>query len=162
MRRLAVWLFLLCSLPVQAAWFVPPDVDLIVVEKARHSLVLYHQGQPIKRYWVALGSNPLGHKLQQGDGRTPEGRYTIDARRPQSRFYKALHISYPNEEDRRSAQARGVSPGSDILIHGQPNGSEALGVQSSYWTNGCIGLLNGDMDELWQVVKEGTPIEIRP
>ncbi len=155
-------LLLLCSLPLRAAWFIPPDVDLIVVEKARHSLILYHQGQAIKRYWIALGPNPLGHKRQQGDGRTPEGRYTIDARRPQSRFYKALHISYPNAVDRRTAKARGVQPGGDILIHGQPNDSEDLGVQSSAWTDGCIGLLNRDMDELWQVVAVGTPIEIRP
>lgn len=160
--RCVIWLILLIGLPLQAAWFVPPDVDLIVVEKARHSLVLYHQGQPIKRYWVALGSNPLGHKQQQGDGRTPEGRYTIDARRSQSRFYKALHISYPNGDDLASAKARGVHPGGDILIHGQPNDSQEQGVQSSYWTNGCIGLLNHEMDELWQVIQVGTPIEIRP
>lgn len=161
MRRLGL-LLLLCSLPLRAAWFIPPQVDLIVVEKSRHSLILYHQGQPIKRYWIALGPYPQGHKLQQGDGRTPEGRYTIDARRPRSQFYKALHISYPSAADRRSAKARGVLPGGDILIDGQPNGSKELGVQSSSWTNGCIGLLNGDMEELWQVVEVGTPIEIRP
>lgn len=163
MRQLWMVVILAWWLPAQAQWFVPPKVDLVVVEKSRHSLSLYYRGRFIKRYWVALGPNPAGHKLRAGDGRTPEGRYLLDYKKDHSRFYKAIHISYPNLQDLERAKTQGLDPGGEILLHGQPlNGAEQARLQGSNWTNGCIAVLDEDMDEIWAVVQPGMPIEIRP
>jgi murein L,D-transpeptidase YafK len=118
----------------------------------------------IRSYKVALGRNPLGHKQKAGDCRTPEGNYTIDRHKKDSKFYKSLHISYPNSNDLAAAKKRGHSPGSDIMIHGLPKGFEDLADLhfGRNWTKGCIAVNNTEMDELWQLVANGTPIEIRP
>jgi murein L,D-transpeptidase YafK len=139
-------------------------VDRVVVEKAKRTLTLYERQRVVKSYQVALGPNPVGHKQQEGDGRTPEGRYVIDFRKPDSAYHRALHISYPNAEDRRRARRRGVSPGGAIMIHGLPNGLGAIGKAHSLsdWTLGCIAVTNEEIEELWRLVKNGTPIEIRP
>ena len=81
-----------------------------------------------------------------------------------SKFYKSIHISYPNVEDKAEARKLGLSPGGDIMVHGQANGWEwaAPIVQLLSWTDGCIALSNKDMDEVWAAVDPGTPIEIRP
>jgi murein L,D-transpeptidase YafK len=138
--------------------------DLVVVKKSQYSLILMKDGKPIKRYWIALGSNPKGPKIRRGDKRTPEGRYLLDYKKDESGFYKAIHISYPNLADLRRAKDLGVEPGNMVMIHGQPNYAteEQTAVQNSNWTNGCIALLNQDMAELWELVEPGTPIEIRP
>ena len=119
-----------------------------------------------RTYRVSLGTNPEGHKERQGDNRTPEGRYTIDWRNPRSNFYKALHISYPNFNDRISAQRRGWHPGGAIMIHGEPNGARLAhlrdAVRGEDWTQGCIAVSNLAVDEIWQYVTDGTPIEILP
>src|SRR5205809_236920 len=93
-------------------------VDHLVVYKHEHRLVLLSEGKEAKSYRVALGGNPVGPKVQQGDHRTPEGFYVLDARNPNSHFYKAFHISYPNRQDVAAAKKRGVSPGGDIMLHG--------------------------------------------
>ena len=143
---------------------IMPKADLVVVKKSQYSLTLYSKGVPLKRYWVALGPNPRGPKIREGDNRTPEGRYLLDYRKTDSNYYKAFHISYPSLKDMKRAQQLGVEPGGQILLHGQRKGSvmsdETL--QRSNWTNGCIALINADMDELWESVSPGTPIEIRP
>ncbi len=138
--------------------------DLIVVDKSDRVLTLYRHGRVLKSYRVALGSQPIGPKQQAGDGRTPEGRYTIDSRRRDSAFHRALHVSYPNAGDRKAARRRGVSPGGDIMIHGLKNGMGALGPlhRLSDWTRGCIAVTNDEIEEIWRVVPDGTPIEIRP
>jgi murein L,D-transpeptidase YafK len=138
--------------------------DLVVVKKSQYSLILMKDGKPIKRYWIALGSNPKGPKIRRGDKRTPEGRYLLDYKKDESGFYKAIHISYPNLADLKRAKELGVEPGNMVMIHGQPNYAteEQTAVQNSNWTNGCIALLNQDMAELWELVEPGTPIEIRP
>lgn len=112
----------------------------------------------LRSYRVALGPNPVGHKQQEGDGRTPEGRYRIDWRNPKSRYHLSLHISYPNESDQRCAEEAGVSPGGDIMIHGQKDGHPCEGD----WTQGCIAIRNVEMDEVWRLVPDGTAIEIYP
>jgi murein L,D-transpeptidase YafK len=144
---------------------LPPRTvaDRIVVEKAARTLSLYRGGRLLKTYKIALGPNPTGHKQQEGDGRTPEGTYTIDSRKRNSAFHRALHISYPNAEDRRRARRRGVSPGGDIMIHGLPNGLGAIGKKHVLrdWTEGCIAVTNEEIEEIWRVVPNGTPIEIR-
>lgn len=120
--------------------------------------------QIVQTYKVALGRNPIGPKLQQGDHRTPEGEYLIDAKKEHSRFYRALHISYPNARDRMRAQARGAHPGGDVEIHGIENGLGWIGRlhRSIDWTDGCIAVTDSEMDEIWNAVKVGTPVEIRP
>jgi murein L,D-transpeptidase YafK len=134
-------------------------VDRILVNKSRREMLLLHRESLVRSYRIALGRDPSGHKLREGDGRTPEGRYTIDRRNPKSAYYLSLHISYPNEEDRERARAAGVDPGGDIMIHGQPNGGMK---REGDWTQGCIAVTDAEMDEIWSLVKDGTIIEIGP
>lgn len=138
--------------------------DQVLVLKGERKLTLLAHGKEIRTYMVALGGKPVGAKEQQDDHKTPEGRYVLDRRNPKSKFYKSIHISYPNEEDKKRAAARGVSPGGDIMIHGLPNGFGWLGGlhRAKDWTDGCIAVADQEMDEIWALVPDGTPIEIRP
>jgi len=139
-------------------------VDTVLVVKSEQKMYLLSGNEKLKSYAVALGGNPQGHKQQEGDEKTPEGNYTLDYKKSDSSFYKAIHISYPNEVDIKNAKALGVDPGGLIMIHGQRNGLGWLSSLSQYfnWTNGCIAVTNEEMDEIWSLVKEGTPIVIRP
>ena len=138
-----------------------PLADYLIVDKSERLLVAYQDGQPIRAYrGLQFGDAPMGHKRFQGDERTPEGLYTIDTRNPQSSFHLSLRISYPNAQDRAFAAQYGRSPGGDIFIHGQPTGRP--GRMRGDWTDGCIALSNAEIEELWQIVPDGTPIEIRP
>lgn len=138
--------------------------DKVLVIKHERRLLLLSRGRPIRSYPIALGRNPRGHKTSEGDGRTPEGRYRLDWRNAKSRFYRAIHISYPNETDRRQARVRSVSPGGAIMIHGLPPRLAAIGADHAKWdwTEGCIALTNAEIDEIWTLVDDGTVIEIRP
>ena len=138
--------------------------DMVIVEKSESRLYLVRGGEAFASFHVAFGGNPKGHKQQQGDERTPEGKYVLGYKNANSAFYKSIHISYPNEKDREAARKRGVDPGGDIMIHGQKNGYGQFSVivQFFNWTNGCIALRDKDMDVVWNAVKPGTPIEIRP
>jgi murein L,D-transpeptidase YafK len=121
-------------------------------------------GKVLKKYKVALGGEPTGPKERQGDHKTPEGVYVLDRRNERSHFYRSLHVSYPNGEDRARAQKAGVDPGGDIVVHGLPNGVGWIGSahRMRNWTDGCIAVTNEEMDEIWRSVPDGTPIEIRP
>ncbi len=143
---------------------VPEKADSILILKHDHLLELLADGKVIRTYKVALGSGGLARKERQGDGRTPEGRYVIDSRNVHSSYHKALHVSYPNAEDRKRAAALGVSPGGDIMIHGLPNGRGWIGPahQTIDWTLGCIAVTDQEIDEIWNLVPLGTPVEIRP
>ncbi len=135
--------------------------DYLLVDKSDRTLTVYRQGQSLKTYFgLQFGDAPFGHKRFEGDERTPEGVYTIDTRNPRSSYYLSLRISYPNANDRAFAYQYGRSPGGDIFIHGQPNGLRA-GRMRGDWTDGCIALTNQEIAELWQIVPDGTPIEIR-
>lgn len=143
-------------------------VDEVRVYKARRQVQVLQHGTTIKTYAMRLGFNPIGHKTTEGDGKTPEGAYVLDWRNPNSQFYKSLHISYPNQQDTAQAQARGVSAGGDVMLHGSSN-TQAQAHQAMYdylpqndWTHGCIALSNQDMDELWHNVQNGTKITIYP
>ncbi|HEY4744870.1 MAG TPA: L,D-transpeptidase family protein [Desulfuromonadaceae bacterium] len=138
--------------------------DKVVVLKRERLLMLLKGGEILRRYRVALGRQPLGRKFRQGDGKTPEGLYVLDRRNAASRFYRSLHISYPNAADVALARRCGVDPGRDIMIHGLPRGFEELGSAHTArnWTKGCIAVSNGEMDEIWHLVPDGTPIEIKP
>jgi murein L,D-transpeptidase YafK len=139
-------------------------VDSILVLKRDHVLELLSDGKVVRGYRVALGRGGLAAKEREGDERTPEGHYLIDARNSESRFYKALHISYPDANDRKRAAKLGVSPGGAIMIHGLPNGLGWVGAAQRFydWTSGCVAVTDAQMDEIWRVVPVGTPVEIRP
>ncbi|MEM8744395.1 MAG: L,D-transpeptidase family protein [Pseudomonadota bacterium] len=138
--------------------------DKILVLKGERKLVLLKRDIPLKTYEVALGWSPEGHKVQEGDGKTPEGDYLIDWRKPDSSFHRALHISYPNAADKDHARKLGVSPGGAIMIHGMRNGAGWIGKLHRFadWTNGCIAVTDPEIREIWRAVPNGTPIEIRP
>jgi murein L,D-transpeptidase YafK len=142
----------------------PPKADLVLVEKGQRRLSLMRDGVAFAQWRIALGGDPVGHKQREGDGRTPEGRYLLDWRNPDSCCYKSLHVSYPNAADQAAAAARGDDPGGLIMIHGQVNGSGWLGWFNQYrdHTHGCIAVRNGPMEIIWRAVDDGTPIEIRP
>jgi murein L,D-transpeptidase YafK len=138
--------------------------DFVLVVKSESTLYLKREGKTLKKFSVVFGADPMGPKQKRGDKRTPEGCYMLDYKKADSAFYKAIHISYPNALDRRRAEAAGVDPGGLIMIHGQKNGFAWLQhlTQQFNWTNGCIAASNQAMDEIWQAVDVGTPIEIKP
>ncbi len=138
--------------------------DLVLVNKSDKRLYLYKKQQIVASCPIVFGANPQGHKQQEGDERTPEGRYVLDFKKSASGYYKSIHISYPNAQDIASAKKRGVLPGRSVMIHGQRNGFgwASFLTQRFNWTNGCIALRNEDMEVVWQAVGVGTPIEIRP
>jgi murein L,D-transpeptidase YafK len=138
--------------------------DLVVVRKSKRILQLMRDGRPFKTYQIALGSQPEGPKRRAGDGRTPEGVYTLDWRNPNSNFYRAIHVSYPAPHDEEPARRWGVPAGGLIMIHGLPNGVPAhrVGHPWNNWTNGCIAVTNREMDEIWALVDDGTTIIIYP
>lgn len=137
--------------------------DSVVIEKRAHTLTLYHMGRAIRSYRVALGGQPVGDKVSAGDRRTPEGVFFIEDRNPNSLFHLSLRISYPDAAHRTRAQAMGVSPGGDIMIHGLPNGRGSVGAahRQTDWTNGCIALTDQEIEEIWNAVPVGTPVEIK-
>ena len=139
-------------------------VDLVRVDKSERRLELLAGDKVLRSYGVALGANPVGHKLREGDERTPEGRYVLDWRNPNSAFTKSIHISYPDADDLAAAKRAGVEPGGMIMIHGQSKGFGWWSwlMQLYDWTNGCIAVTDEDMAEIWQMVENGTPIEINP
>ncbi|MFC4310086.1 murein L,D-transpeptidase family protein [Steroidobacter flavus] len=138
--------------------------DRVVVRKAESRLYLERDGKTFASFKAAFGARPKGHKQQEGDERTPEGRYVLDSKNANSAYYKAIHISYPNSQDLASAQARRIPPGGLIMVHGQKNGFGWLAplAQRFNWTDGCVAVSNKDMDVIWQAVDIGTPIEILP
>lgn len=165
MKIIAFLVFLFLSGCVAAPPAVySPKADVVLVEKSTNKMYLFQNGEVIREYDVAFGLNPVGHKRQEGDMRTPEGRYLIDYKNYNSKFYKSLNISYPNEQDLARAVARGVSAGDDIVIHGMPNeiGNYLGQIKPRNWTQGCIAVRNHEMDELFNLIEVDTVIEIRP
>ncbi len=149
------------SAPVRASDLRAEDIASVRVEKsARRLLLLGQDGEMLRAYHgIQLGDTPLGHKQFEGDERTPEGRYVIDHGNPASAYHLSLHISYPDARDRAFAESQGRSPGGDIFIHGQPN-SLPVGRMPGDWTDGCIAVSNDEIEELWSLVGNGTPIDI--
>lgn len=141
-----------------------PIADSILVEKSKRKMYLIYSGNIYKQYDISLGDNPIGHKQQEGDERTPEGEYIIDYRNPKSSYHLSLHITYPKAKDVKSAKKRGVSPGGDIFIHGLPNGMGLMpfAFKGRDWTDGCIAVTNKEIEEIWRLVENGTPIKILP
>lgn len=162
--------FVLCLLALLVAACAPSPglpgapqapVDFLLVDKSDRMLVLYRAGEEVGRYrGLQFGAERFGHKRFEGDERTPEGRYIIDTRNPDSAYHLSLRISYPNPQDRAYAEAMGRAPGGDIFLHGQPN-SLPVGRMPGDWTDGCIAFSNAEIEELWRLVPDGTLIEIR-
>ena len=142
---------------------VKSDVDFILVDKGIRKLTLMKDGKRYKSYSISLGFDPIGHKMKQGDGRTPEGLYIINSLHTNSDFYLSLKISYPNKWDLLRAESIGENPGGQIMIHGLPNGKSSLDVGhlNKDWTNGCIAVHNYEIKEIFNMVVRGTPVFIR-
>jgi murein L,D-transpeptidase YafK len=140
------------------------EVDSIYVVKHLREMYVYRGGKLLKIYKVSLGDAPVGHKHFQGDEKTPEGLYYINDRNPLSICHKNLGISYPNDADRAYARKHGQPTGGDIKIHGLPNGQGYIGKGHLLddWTNGCIGVTDEEVDELYGYVRMGSPILIVP
>lgn len=138
--------------------------DKILIEKKERRLSLLSRGKVLKTYQIALGGNPIGPKERQGDNKTPEGTYVIDSINKDSRYHLSLHISYPNEKDKKRAKELGVSPGGDIMIHGIKNGFSWAGDFHTQvdWTKGCIAVTNEEIEEIGKLAQNGTIVDIRP
>jgi murein L,D-transpeptidase YafK len=170
LKLLLLFVLLLTGIALLGAQYerqpLPPEAkaDRVVVEKAARRLALFRGTTQLKSYSVALGRSPRGPKEQEGDHRTPEGNYMIDAHKQDSAFHRALHISYPSPSDTARAAERGVSPGGDIMIHGIANGLGWLGAlhRCVDWTSGCVAVTDAEIEEICRAVPDGTPIEIRP
>jgi murein L,D-transpeptidase YafK len=157
-------MILLLLIGMLAAEGQATKADQVIVVKSQRTLTLLSHEKVLRNYKVALGGTPVGAKEQQGDHKTPEGHYILDRRNAKSRFHKSIHVSYPNEQDKQRAAQRGVPAGGDIMIHGLPNGFGWLGAahRNLDWTDGCVAVTNAEIDEIWDLVPDGTPIEIRP
>jgi len=141
-----------------------PVADEVIIDKSDRELYLLRDGEIFRTFRIALGVVPEGDKQKEGDFKTPEGRYLLDMRNPNSDYFLSIHVSYPDAQDRREASQLGVSPGGAIMIHGQPNEpsrSETY-YKSQDWTEGCIAVSNSDMIDIWLMTADNTPIEIRP
>ena len=139
-------------------------IDKIIIEKGKRELQVYSNNKWIKTYKISLGRNPVGKKEFQGDQKTPEGKYVINDKNPNSGYHKNLGISYPNEQDIEYAKKKGKDPGGQIKIHGIKNGFGWIGKLHRLidWTAGCIAVTNEEIDELYAIVRIGTPVEIKP
>ena len=140
------------------------QADLVEIFKRERRMELKREGKLLGSYRVALGFAPERHKEREGDGRTPEGSYAIDARNPKSAFHLSPRVSYPDDRDEAHARRLGVSPGGDIYIHGQPNGWRKffVGHPRKDWTTGCIAVTDAEMQEVWTLVPTGARVVIHP
>jgi murein L,D-transpeptidase YafK len=163
-------LFLAAALALPAAWATPAgavaleQADRVLVRKSARRLYLLRNDRLLREFKVALGLAPEGHKLREGDFRTPEGSYQLVERNPDSEFFLSIRISYPNDSDCRRARSRGYEPGGLIMIHGYPNVPTRSPeyYRRTDWTNGCIAVSNGDMVDIWLMTGRNTPIDILP
>ncbi|HLF10093.1 MAG TPA: L,D-transpeptidase family protein [Gammaproteobacteria bacterium] len=153
--------------PVAAEQSVPSrheQADKLLVVKSERKLHLLKAGRVLRTFDISLGLVPVGPKQREGDFRTPEGIYQLEARNSDSDYFLSIKISYPNADDRARARTQGVDPGSQIMIHGLPNEPryDVRRYQGLDWTDGCIAVSNSDMVDIWLMTREPTLIEIRP
>lgn len=164
MIKQSLRIFLIFFLLAQPALAELPIVDKVIVYKSRRQMDMVKDGKVIRRYKIALGDNPVGHKLYEGDERTPVGEYKLTWRNPESRFHLSINVSYPDVADKAVARNMGFQPGGLIMVHGLPNGATAedVGHPENDWTDGCIAITSEEIEEFWDMVVDGTPIIIRP
>ena len=139
-------------------------IDFILIEKQKRQMTVFKDSKPLKHYRIALGFNPVGHKQEKGDGKTPEGIYKISGKNPGSQFYKSLRIAYPNAKDTQNAVKQGKKPGGDIMIHGLPKAFSVVGKAHVLldWTLGCVAVTNTKIDEIYAATAVGTQVKIVP
>ena len=159
MKKVLIFAFAILSM-IGESVSAQNEVNAIWVKKSERKLHLLTNWEITHTFAISLGKNPIGHKRKLGDSRTPEGLYYIDRRNPDSRFFRSLGISFPNDTDQFLAKLRGEDPGGDIMIHGEPNDPIKRRNLAEDWTEGCIAMKDEDMRIVWQLVKEGTPILI--
>lgn len=152
------------GIPEQAVTSDFPLADKVLVEKSKRKLHLLKNEQAFRTFDIALGVAPVGDKEREGDQKTPEGLYYLDLRNPNSDFFLSIRVSYPNSTDRLEARHKGLDPGGQIMIHGQPNipTYSAAYYAKEDWTNGCIAVSNSDMIDIWLMTPNNVPIEIVP
>ncbi len=138
-------------------------IDKILVEKSKRKMYVYSNNQLIKTYRISLGKVPNGAKEFEGDKKTPEGLYSINDKNPNSDYHKNLGISYPNKQNVEFARKHNMNPGGQVKIHGLNRKVSWIGRFHLLidWTAGCIAVTNSEIDELFDAVSIGTPIEIR-
>ena len=160
--RICLVAVLLLIIPAQGK--AKQEADKILIIKSAHTMTLLRSGKALKTYKVALGGVPVGPKRVEGDHKTPEGEYVVDAKNAHSRFHLALHISYPSAADTETARKLGSRPGGAIMIHGLASSFAYLGPlhRQTDWTDGCIAVTNPEIEEIWRLVPVGTRVEIRP
>jgi len=164
MRILRIFVILALSMSAMACsskfkTYNGPEVTRVYVFKDQRKMLLMHHDKVLKSYDFGLGFSPVGHKQFEGDGKTPEGTYLIDRRNPNSKFHLSLGINYPNQADHEFASSQGKSPGGDIFIHGRP---KQYRDGRRDWTAGCIAVTDREMERIYAMVKDGTPITIYP
>ena len=159
---IALLLGLAACAPSKIKTYSGPPVTQVVVNKGARQMLLLNGNTVLKAYRIGLGTEPIGHKQFEGDGKTPEGLYYIDRRNPNSRYHLSVGISYPNEADKARALAQGVQVGSDIFIHGQGPEGRALVKTRRDWTVGCIAVTDAEVEDIYAMVPDGTPIMIYP
>jgi len=164
MRDCRIQLAIFLVLGLHLAIAAPVQADKIVILKSARSMTLLSGGKVLKTYKVALGSVPVGPKQVEGDHKTPEGDYVIDAKNAHSQFHLSLHISYPSAADQQRARSLGARPGGAIMIHGLARPFAYLGPlhRQTDWTDGCVAVTNAEIEEIWRLVPVGTRVEIRP
>ena len=165
MRNSKLFLITLLSLPLFSESYY--TADKVIIKKSTHMLYLSSGGEIFKKFHISLGQVPVGAKEFEGDMKTPEGRYRLDWRKISSKYNKSIHISYPNQEEKKSAKAMGLNAGGMIMIHGTPLNWGLLPVGNWIpklldWTEGCIAMSNDDMEEVWNSTQNGTEIVILP
>ena len=142
------------------------SVDRIVVEKAIRKMTLLSKEKVVEVFDIGLGFNPTGDKEKEGDGKTPEGRYSIVEKNDKSKYHLSLKISYPDKQDVLTARKKQLNPGGDIMIHGYPNAVPTwLGdmiLKNKDWTRGCIAVSNEEIEKIWSYTHIGTIIDILP
>ncbi|MDQ7264166.1 L,D-transpeptidase family protein [Paracoccus sp. PS-1] len=159
---IALILGLAACAPSKFKTYSGPPVTQVVVNKGARQMLLLSGNTVLKAYRIGLGNEPIGHKQFEGDGKTPEGLYFIDRRNPDSRYHLSIGISYPNAQDKALAAAIGRSAGSDIFIHGQGPEGRALSKLRHDWTAGCISVTDAEVEDIYAMVRDGTPILITP
>jgi len=142
----------------------------LLVEKAQRRLTVFYNLEPVKSYPIVLGGSPDGDKFREGDQKTPEGIYHVRDLYPHPDWSKFIWLDYPTPQDWREhfqAKLTGkigplTSIGSEIGIHGLPDGADGMIDQRVDWTWGCVSLKNADVDELYAVIQTDALVEIVP
>lgn len=118
----------------------------ILIDKSDFTLTVIAGNDIVKTYPMVLGTNPVDDKRMEGDRSTPEGKFKVRDFYKHAQWSKFIWIDYPTQESwekHNAAKAAGEIPldatvGSEVGIHGVPQGKDHLIAQKVNWTWGCI------------------------